>query len=745
MEAMRLWRQLKRSHDDRLATAEERRLAGRISGALWLSGGLTLLVMLPMPGERIDQLALVGAIAALAVIWGIGLLVAVPWERAPYWLFHLSTALLPVVVAMLQTLSGGEASPAHQYLWLAVVYAAFFFPPAPAVAYALACSVVAAAPLLYDTRAVEGNLARELLIVVPLFFIVGAIVFAGRRLLGRLSRQATALEREQRRMAEEQSSLRRVATAVAAGAPPEVIFALVSSEVGRLLGADAAAIGRYLAECRLHVMGVSGGRTDAGAVVEVHPDDELARVRAAGRPIRIDRYEDGAPSRAHRFGYRSCVGAPVHVGGVIWGVLIAGARKPAAFPLGAEERLRDYAELIATAVANAEDRARLDRQAGVDPLTELPNYRAFRDRLENEVSRARRHGRPLTVAVVDVDRFGEATDRVGHEESEQSFAAIAALVRSAVRDEDVVARLGADELGIAFVESDRATALLAAERARRLVAQTPLRHGVCLTVSVGLCDLDAAPSADELLRRADAALFWSKEHGRDRCWVYDATVVRDLAGSARRRDLEREQGLAGLRALARAIDAKDPATQEHSERVATLAGRLAAAAGWTRDWVERLREAALLHDVGKIGVPDSVLLKPGPLDAAETALMRENAALGARIVGDVLDDVQVRWIAAHHEHPDGTGYPRGIAGPEIPDGAALIALADAWDSMVSDRVHSPRRTIDDALAECRALAGRQFTAEAVAALETLHENGDLAMAALRMHRPTPERAVGHAA
>jgi diguanylate cyclase (GGDEF)-like protein/putative nucleotidyltransferase with HDIG domain len=741
----RLWRQIKRSHDDRMSTAEERRLAGRISGALWVSGAATLLVMLPMPGERIERLWLVAAIAGLAVAWGLGLLVAVPWERSPRWLFHVSTALVPVVVAVLQVLSGGEASPAQEYLWCVVVYAAFFFAPAPAIAYAVACSVVTALPLLYDSGAVEGNLARELLIVVPLFFIVGAIIFAGRGLLARLSRQATALEDEQRRLAEEQSSLRRVATAVAAGSPPEVIFALVSSEVGRLLGADAAAIGRYICERRLHVMGVSGGRTDAGVVVEVDPADELERVRTAGRPIRIDRYEEGTPSRAHRFGYRSFVGAPVHIGSAIWGVLVAGSHRPGGFAPGAEERLRDYADLIATAVSNAEDRTRLDHQAGVDPLTGLQNYRAFRDRLEDEVSRARRHGRPLTVAVVDVDRFGEATDQVGHEESEQSLAAVAALVRSAVRDEDVVARLGTDELGIAFLESDRATALLAAERARRLVAQTPLRHGMRLTVSVGLCDLDAAPSADELLRRADAALFWSKEHGRDRSWVYDPSVVRDLAGYARRRDLEREQGLVGLRALARAIDAKDAATQEHSERVAALAARLAVARGWDEECVERLREAALLHDVGKIGVPDSVLLKPGPLDAAETALMREHAALGARIVGDVLDDLQVRWIAAHHERPNGTGYPRGLTGPQVPEGAALLALADAWDSMVSDRLYSPRRAIDDALAECRALVGQQFTAEAIEALESLHERGDLAMAALRMHRPTSERAVTRAA
>jgi HD-GYP domain-containing protein (c-di-GMP phosphodiesterase class II) len=172
---------------------------------------------------------------------------------------------------------------------------------------------------------------------------------------------------------------------------------------------------------------------------------------------------------------------------------------------------------------------------------------------------------------------------------------------------------------------------------------------------------------------------------------------------------------------------------------------MAAARGWRDDCVERLREAALLHDVGKIGVPDSVLLKAGPLDAAERSLMREHAALGARIVAGVLDDLQVRWIAAHHERPDGTGYPEGLSGPEISEGAALLALADAWDSIVSDRVYSPPRTIDAALAECRALVGGQFTAEAVEALETLHERGDLALAALRMHRPTPEPAVSNAA
>src|SRR3954462_14665699 len=140
MEALRLWRQVTRSHDDRLATADERRLGGRIGGGPWLSIGLTLLVRLPMPGERIDEVGLVAAIGALAGVGGAGLLLAVPWERAPRWLSHLSTALVPVVVLVVQVLSGGDASPAHEYLRLVVVYAAFFFPPVPAIAYAAACS-----------------------------------------------------------------------------------------------------------------------------------------------------------------------------------------------------------------------------------------------------------------------------------------------------------------------------------------------------------------------------------------------------------------------------------------------------------------------------------------------------------------------------------------------------------------------------------------------------------------------------
>jgi diguanylate cyclase (GGDEF)-like protein/putative nucleotidyltransferase with HDIG domain len=532
-------------------------------------------------------------------------------------------------------------------------------------------------------------------------------------------------------LAEEHASLRRVATAVAAGSPPAGIFALVSSEAGRLLGADCASIVRFQARDRVGMLGswthYEPAPSDAQTIHEVLPGSLLDRLRS-GEAIARDDLDD----EWH------CVrlAAPVHSGAALWGAVIVMASAPDAFAPGAEERLQDFADLIATAVANAEDRARLDRDAATDALTGLPNHRAFRERLAEEVARAHRHERPLTVGLVDVDGFRELNDRAGLEEADHALVEIGALLRGALREEDVLARMGANAYGVIFVESDRHQALLRADRARRAVAETPLRHRLRATVSIGLCDLEAATTDDEALRRADAALFWAKEHGRDLCWLYDPAVVRELDERQRTRELDRSQALVGLRALARAIDAKDPATQEHSERVAALSARLAAARGWPPARVALLRDAALLHDVGKIGIPDAILLKSGPLDEDEFAVVREHSVLGARIVGDVLEEEQIAWIAGHHERPDGSGYPGALKGDAVPEGAALLALADAWDVMVSDRSYSAPMALDAALAEARACAGTQFDVAAVQALDTLAQRGELMPAAARLHQPT---------
>jgi diguanylate cyclase (GGDEF)-like protein/putative nucleotidyltransferase with HDIG domain len=736
-----------------LTRPEKPGAAAQLSGLAWLVVAVTTALALALPSGKADPLWLVLLLSAGAAAAGIALLRLAGREQAPAQLPALSTAGLLGTVAALAATTGGRESPVPASVLLVVVVAAIALPARQAVVWVGAAAAVLALPLAYDMDGLDRErLLRELVVAVPALAAATAVIVALRGLLARRSVEAQELQRAQRALAVDQSSLRRVATAVAAGLPPQAIFALVSAEAGRLLDAEAAGIVRFDGSgARAVVMGTwaAPGYDLPAAVGDVYPlspDDPLLRMRRSGEALAVRDLAEWDPNDTRRFGWRSLVAAPVHTANRLWGAIVLADRAPGAFSGGAADRLRDFSggaadrlrdfsDLVATAIANAEDRARLETQAGADALTGLMNHRAFRDRLVQEVARAQRHGRPLSVGVVDVDAFESLSDQLGVDEADTVLAEIAQALREAVRDEDVVARLAGDGFGVIFVESYPHEAYAAADRARALVAGTSFRHRTSATVSVGLCDLDLAASPEDLLRRAGVALARAKGAGGNRCWRYDPAVVGAPRSRVRTEELDRWQSVLGLRALARAIDAKDPTTQEHSERVASLAARLAEVRRWSEDDVALLREAALLHDVGKIGVPDEILLKHGPLDDDEWTVMREHATLGARIVADVLEETQIAWIASHHERPDGHGYPLGIDGGALPEGAALLAMADAWDVMTRSRWYAARKSVDEAFAECRELSGRQFTEEAFAALEVLLERKELTPAAARMHSP----------
>ena len=382
-----------------------------------------------------------------------------------------------------------------------------------------------------------------------------------------------------------------------------------------------------------------------------------------------------------------------------------------------------------TALKQSEqDRVDLLARAGADPLTGLLNHRVFHERLAVEVSRARRHGHELSLALIDVDNFKQINDGSGHQAGDRVLAAVAERLREVARSEDVLARIGGDEFAILFPHSGEVEAYAAVERARSAVSSTPLLENKRVTVSAGICDFATAHDADSMFRFADGALYWSKAHGRDVAWIYDPGTIRQLSAQERAEHLQQSQTLIGIRALARAIDAKDPNTRQHSDRVAALAARMAGVLGWGFDRVALLSEAALVHDVGKLGVPDAVLLKPGRLTAEEYELIKLHPGLSAQIVEDVLRPEQVAWIRAHHERPDGYGYPDGLIESEIPLGTSLLTLADVWDVMTVSRSYGIRKTYDQALEECRSLAGRQFSPEAIEALEELDRRGLLTSA-----------------
>lgn len=213
-----------------------------------------------------------------------------------------------------------------------------------------------------------------------------------------------------------------------------------------------------------------------------------------------------------------------------------------------------------------------------------------------------------------------------------------------------------------------------------------------------------------------------------------AVLLADLTAAAAERALLASEGrdlyLSGIRSLVAAIDARDPSARGHSQRVAFYSRRIAEVMGMSPGWVERVELAALLHDVGKIGVADSVLRKPGPLEPAERAVMMAHVELGARIVAAnrALADL-VPLVRHHHEWYSGGGYPDGLKGDAIPPGAAIISVADAFDTMTTGRPYRKASTLEEAMAELQRCAGTQFHPEVVKALVRVLEEDEAAGAA----------------
>ena len=319
--------------------------------------------------------------------------------------------------------------------------------------------------------------------------------------------------------------------------------------------------------------------------------------------------------------------------------------------------LRAFANQAVSAIASAEQRDHLLHLAHHDPLTGLRNRRAFEDGIARRLGRVGPDGR-LALLTLDLDHFASVNDALGHEAGDELLRRFAALVGDLTRDADAPTRLGGAEFAVLLDGADAPSAGRVAERLRRRVRDELTGPGLDVTVSVGVADAGQGEDARDLVRRAGRALQAAKHLGRDRCVVHDPGHGDALA--ALRRDGAPGEQVAAAVLLAETLDLRDPATARHSHTVGALAEAVARELGWTDDRVERVRLAGVLHDVGKLGVPDAILFKPGPLDDEEWAEMRRHAEIGAQILEHAgLSDV-AGWVLAHHERPDGRGYPQGL-------------------------------------------------------------------------------------
>ncbi len=359
---------------------------------------------------------------------------------------------------------------------------------------------------------------------------------------------------------------------------------------------------------------------------------------------------------------------------------------------------------------------RLTDAARTDALTGLPNRVALHEAVERELQRATPHGRPLSVVVIDLDRFNRINERHGIAAGDQVLLRVASLLEENTRLMDVVARSGGEEFAVVLPEMDQHSAFLFAEEALETIRKTFVKPQVQVTASAGVASFpEHSTDLAGLLSDGDQALRAAKALGRDRAVIYSPEVTSVLGAVTGRRSVESQAHLATVLSLAEALDQRDSGTARHSQTVGKYCEMMAMELGMSEERVQRIRLAGVLHDIGKIGVPDSILCKPGPLTSEEMDQMRRHPELGARILSSrELDDVR-EWILAHHERPDGTGYPRGLTGEEIPIEAAILAVADAYEAMTSDRVYRMAIGEDKARDELERWAGKQFSRDVVAA------------------------------
>jgi diguanylate cyclase (GGDEF)-like protein/putative nucleotidyltransferase with HDIG domain len=354
--------------------------------------------------------------------------------------------------------------------------------------------------------------------------------------------------------------------------------------------------------------------------------------------------------------------------------------------------------------------------ASTDPLTGLLNRRGFQSVIDNELARAERGGHTFSLLLCDCDFFKHLNDRLGHNAGDEALQTIGRLLEVNKRRIDVAARVGGEEFALVLPETDQHEAFIVAERLRSRFGQAFAHQPVPLTMSLGVATYPIhGMTADALLRSSDEALYAAKSLGRDRTVLFSAEVRGILAlGDHEGSDRDHAQ-LATVLNLAEALDMRDTGTARHSQTVGRYSELMARELGLPPEQVERVRVAGVLHDIGKIGVTDAILRKPGPLTEDEYDQMKKHPEIGARILGGSgLNDIR-GWILAHHERPDGRGYPSQLADADIPIEAKILAVADSYEAMTSDRIYRKSIGVRAAREQLEECSGTQFDPQVVAA------------------------------
>jgi diguanylate cyclase (GGDEF)-like protein/putative nucleotidyltransferase with HDIG domain len=499
----------------------------------------------------------------------------------------------------------------------------------------------------------------------------------------------------------------------------------------------------------------------------------IGRVARTGQMAVVSYDAENSTGEPVLEGSESAIALPIVYADQLHGVLYVETDKISDFSQEEVLFLGTLADLISGALHNAMAFQKAQEQAITDGMTGLKTHRFFMEALSAEWKRSTRAGRSFSVVLMDLDRFKFVNDFYGHLDGDLVLQRVSHILEMNCRRSDVVARYGGDEFVILMPETDSSQSHQLAAKLRSWISSDPVLRDKNVTSSFGVATFPLNGSTpQELIQVADASMYLSKHQGGNavstadqfnpddsRQWKRD--VLDAYLGVTLKRlfstgpdafveifsrieqfarsfsETEPASKLPGademplssgelsfeplppivmdtLTSLALAVDAKDQFTQGHSNKVSSYAVLIAEAIGLKGPEIEEVRLGGMLHDVGKVGIVESILNKNGPLNPDEWEAMKRHVQYGAKLLEPLRGTERIReMVAHHHEFFDGSGYPNGLAGSQIPLGARIIAIADAYDTITSERTYKKARTPEEAFQELDRCGNAQFDPELV--------------------------------
>jgi diguanylate cyclase (GGDEF)-like protein len=371
----------------------------------------------------------------------------------------------------------------------------------------------------------------------------------------------------------------------------------------------------------------------------------------------------------------------------------------------------------AVAIENAQIYANAREQADIDGLTGLHNHRSFQDSYNQEIEKCAISGDDFSLLFIDLDFFKTYNDIYGHALGDEILKEVGRIIKTSIRETDIGGRYGGDEFAIILRKTAGEAAKVVAERIRGKVETCMSDKGITLTCSIGVaCWRVDGVARNTIIQAADKAVYAAKQAGRNRVVAANEIDIIESSQPETALNLDNNAAIDNIvYSLASTVDARDHYTYGHSKVVCKYAADLAKAVGYDKDGIRRIRAASLLHDIGKLNMPDSILTKRGPLTDEEWQTIKNHPQLALDIIKYVvgLRDC-IDAILYHHERYDGQGYPKGLKGRDIPLDARIMTIADSYDAMKSERNYKERgMTEDEALKELEKCAGTQFDPELI--------------------------------